>query len=126
MEEQVKILLEKLNNGVDFVGGEMPLYCTEYVNYVFYSNLLCCLLVIGFCLILWSIMYFVYKIVLTENKKDPESASENFQILMVIFLCVLLLNVLIIGITRSYFDTVIKTSLAPRVVVVEHLKKVLR
>lgn len=125
MEEQLKALLGKLNNGADIVSGELPEYCKEYVNYIFYTNVIVCSLFVAVLFATWVLVWYIRRLLVADSLKNPEAAKENNQIIVGVYLIGGVFSFLVLIFSSFNFDYLIKSCVAPRVLIVEHLTRLI-
>jgi hypothetical protein len=112
MDDQIKAellgFIETLKSGADYVKGEAPAYVQEYLNWVFYGNLL---LAAAFAIainILWIVAIVVVK---CERIHDDEGRN----------LFCWVLTAAILGLAMFPASEIVKVKVAPRVVILEHV-----
>lgn len=113
---------EKLESGAQFLESEIPLVVSEYLSWIFYYNVI--MLCIG---ILFLIIGSVCGIIAKRNYDyldSPDSGDHNF--ILAIFSSIVTVFLFIFG-CGNIFDstkTLVKVSVAPRVVILEKISEI--
>lgn len=129
MNEEEKSELIRFLQGVEsrvgkaenFVVEQAPLYVQELLNWQFYGSILMLVVLLGLVLLCFAITSFLYY--RTENMVDTEAKGKCEDMLLTARIIVIVIAALF---TVSNVYALVKSVVAPRVVVVDQLTAVVR
>jgi hypothetical protein len=120
--ELQKKLLEYVTNAESFLGAELPVYFNEFITYHWYASLfylMCSLLIFLMSL---SVFYFIYKVM--TGQIDLKIDGEAFGMTMMCTIIISVIAFISSGTSIVYYgDRLFKISAAPRVFVIDTLRK---
>jgi len=120
--ELQKKLLEYVTNAESFLGAELPVYFNEFITYHWYASLfylMCSLLIFLMSL---SVFYFIYKVV--TGKISLEVDNDAFATIVLCSIIISFIGFISSGTSIVYYgDRLFKISAAPRVFVIDTLRK---
>lgn len=122
-EELQKKLLDYANNAESFLSAEVPLFFQEFITYHWYSSLVLLIIHLGAILTLIGLLVSWYRYLGNVFKKYNFDSDNAFGLTMLISI-VVGIGILINTLSASwYVEKFIKISVAPRVFVVDCLRK---
>lgn len=117
MSEYLVVLERDLKSVKDFSAEQVPLVVQEYINWIFWQN---CVIAF-FMVIMIAILYRIWKWIMDEEDVKDDIAPKVFISCMAMLLASLPSIQLIDSTTKM-----IKTTVAPRVVIIEKISELVK
>lgn len=117
MSEYLVVLERDLKSVKDFSAEQVPLVVQEYINWIFWQN---CVIAF-FMVIMVAFLYRIWKWIMDEKDVKDDTALKVF------ISCMAMLLVSIPSLQSLYSITqMIKTTVAPRVVIIEKISELVK